>query len=194
MKKRCVWPGDDALMIEYHDNEWGVPEHDDKRLLQFLVLGGAQAGLSWMTILRRREGYLKAFEGFDPGVVARFDEKKVEELLEDKGIIRNRSKVSCAVANARAFVEIQKEFGSFDEYIWKFVGSRPKKNSWKTDKDIPARTEESDAMSEDLISRGFKYVGSTICYAFMQAAGMVNDHVVDCFRYEEVDSENMTPK
>ena len=194
MKKRGVWPGDDPLMIEYHDNEWGVLEHDDKRLFQFLVLGGAQAGLSWMTILRRREGYLKAFEGFDPGVVARFDEKKIEELLEDKGIIRNRSKVSCAVANARAFVEIQKELGSFDEYIWKFVSSRPKKNSWETDKDIPARTDESDAMSEDLVSRGFKYVGSTICYAFMQAAGMVNDHVVDCFRYDEVDSDNMTPK
>ncbi|MEE9116678.1 MAG: DNA-3-methyladenine glycosylase I [Thermoplasmata archaeon] len=176
------------MMIEYHDNEWGVPEHDDKKLFQFLVLGGAQAGLSWMTILRRREGYLKAFEGFDPRVVAKYDDKKIEELLKDKGIIRNRSKVSCAVANASALVEVQKEFGSFDEYIWKFVGSRPKKNNWRTDKDIPARTDESDAMSEDLKNRGFKYVGSTICYAFMQAAGMVNDHVVDCFRYEEVDS------
>jgi DNA-3-methyladenine glycosylase I len=151
MKKRCAWPGKDPLMIEYHDCEWGVPEHDDRRLLQFLVLGGAQAGLSWMTILRRREGYLKAFEGFDPSAVARFDEKKIEELLEDKGIIRNRSKVSCAVANARAFVDVQKEFGSFDEYIWKFVGSRPKKNRWRKDKDIPEKTKESEAMSEDLL-------------------------------------------
>jgi DNA-3-methyladenine glycosylase I len=187
MKKRCPWPREDPLLIEYHDKEWGVPEHDDRILLQHLVLGGAQAGLSWMTVLRKREAYQEAFEGFDPKVVAGFDEKKIEELLEDKGIIRNRSKVTWAVANARAFVEIQKEFGSFDEYIWKFVGSRPMKNSWRRDMEIPARTDESDAMSKDLKERGFKYVGSMICYAFMQAAGMVNDHVVDCFRYEEVD-------
>jgi DNA-3-methyladenine glycosylase I len=194
MKKRCPWPREDPLLIEYHDNEWGVPEHDDRRLLQHLVLGGAQAGLSWMTVLRRRGAYLRAFEDFEPKVVAGFDEKKIEELLEDKGIIRNRSKVTWAVANARAFVEIQKEFGSFDEYIWKFVGSRPKKNRWRKDVDIPEKTKESEAMSEDLKSRGFKYVGSTICYAFMQAAGMVNDHVVGCFRYDEVGSEKMTPK
>jgi DNA-3-methyladenine glycosylase I len=194
MKKRCPWPREDPLLVEYHDNEWGVPEHDDRRLLQHLILGGAQAGLSWMTVLRRREAYLKAFGGFDPKVVAGFDERKIEELLEDKGIIRNRSKVTWAVSNARAFVEIQKEFGSFDEYIWKFVGSRPKKNSWRKDMDIPESTDESIAMSEDLKKRGFKYVGSTICYAFMQAAGMVNDHLVDCFRYEEVDPPTTEPK
>jgi DNA-3-methyladenine glycosylase I len=194
MKKRCPWPREDPLMIDYHDKEWGVPEHDDKRLLRHLILDGAQAGLSWMTILRRREAYDRAFEGFDPKVVAGFDDKKIEELLEDKGIIRNRSKVTWAVSNAREFVKIQEEFGSFDEYIWGFVDSKTKKNSWRKDMEIPARTEESDAMSEDLKKRGFKYVGSTICYAFMQAAGMVNDHIVDCFRYEEVDPAPTRPK
>jgi DNA-3-methyladenine glycosylase I len=194
MKKRCEWSELDPLMVEYHDNEWGVPEHDDHKLFQLLVLDGAQAGLSWLTILRKREGYLKAFDGFNPESVAKYDEARIENLLLDKGIIRNRSKVSCAVSNAKAFVDVQKEFGSFDAYVWEFIGGRPKINAWKGDSEIPPRTVESDALSDDLIGRGFKYAGSTICYAFMQGVGMVNDHVVDCFRYEQINSMSNKPK
>jgi len=179
-------PEDDPHCRPYHDEEWGVPVHDDVRLFEMLVLEGAQAGLSWITVLRRREGYRKAFDGFDPGKVAGYDEKRIEELLQDEGIIRNRRKVESAVRNARAFLEVQEEFGSFDAYIWSFVGGKQKKNAWKTMKEIPAETGESKAMSRDLKKRGFNFVGPTICYAFMQAVGMVNDHTVDCYRYQEV--------
>jgi DNA-3-methyladenine glycosylase I len=173
-------------MISYHDREWGVPCHDDRVLFEFLILEGAQAGLSWETILKKRENYRAAFDHFEPRKVARYDERKVKRLLADAGIIRNRLKITAAIQNARAFLEVQNEFGSFDAYIWRFVGERPRKNAWKVRSEIPARTAESDAMSKDLRKRGFKFVGSTICYAFMQAVGMVNDHTVDCFRYSEV--------
>jgi DNA-3-methyladenine glycosylase I len=186
VKTRCTWAGTDPLYVAYHDTEWGVPQHDDRKLFEMLVLEGAQAGLSWLTILRRREGYREAFDGFDPARVAAYDERKVAELLADTRIIRNRLKVLAAITNARRFLEVQQEFGSFDAYQWRFVGGRPKKNAWRTDREIPARTEESDALSKDLVKRGFKFVGSTICYAFMQAAGMVNDHTTDCFRYAEL--------
>ena len=186
MKIRCEWASGDSLYIDYHDNEWGVPEHDDRKLFEFLVLEGAQAGLSWLTILRKRENYREAFDNFDVGKIAAYDTRKLEELLSNKGIVRNRLKIEAAIQNAKAFLALQKEFGSFDAYIWQFVGGKPKKNAWKTVKEIPSKTVESDAMSRDLIKRGFKFVGSTICYAFMQAVGMVNDHTVDCFRYHEV--------
>lgn len=186
MKKRCGWAGDDGLYIEYHDKEWGVPVQDDRKHFEFVVLESAQAGLSWITILKRRENYREAFDGFDPEKVAKYDEKKVEELLNNKGIIRNRRKIEAAVANAKTFLRIQEEFGSFDKYIWQFVGGKTLKNNWKTLEDIPAKTSESEALSKDLKKRGFKFVGPTICYAHMQAAGLVNDHLVDCFRYEEV--------
>ncbi len=185
-KTRCKWAGDDPLIIEYHDREWGVPVHDDRLLFEFLILEGAQAGLSWTTILRKRESYRRAFDGFDPAVVAGYDDRKVEELLVNQGIVRNRRKIQAAIENARAFQEIQKEFGSFDAYIWRFVGNRPIRNSWKNLMDLPAETKESRQMSSDLKKRGFKFVGPTICYAFMQAVGMVNDHTVDCFRYSEI--------
>jgi DNA-3-methyladenine glycosylase I len=178
---RCPW-ATSPLGIAYHDQEWGVSVHDDRRLFELLILEGAQAGLSWETILRRREGYRMAFAGFDPAAVAVFDGAKVKTLLADPGIIRNRLKVESAVRNARAFLEIQREFGSFDAYIWRFVGGRPKVNRWKTMSQVPASTAESDAMSKDLKRRGFNFVGSTICYAFMQAVGMVDDHLVTCFR------------
>jgi DNA-3-methyladenine glycosylase I len=186
MKQRCEWATTDPLSMRYHDEEWGVPEHDDRRLFEFLVLEGAQAGLSWLTILRKRDNYGKAFDGFDAKTIAEYDERKVAELLLNTGIVRNRLKILATIQNAKAFLTIQQEFGSFDRYIRQFVARTPKKNTWKTLKEIPYKTSESDAMSKDLIKRGFKFVGSTICYAFMQANGMVNDHIVDCFRYNDV--------
>ena len=184
MIARCGWAGiNDTAMLAYHDTEWGVPVHDDRRLFEFLILEGAQAGLSWATILRKRENYRKAFDGFDAQIIARYDDKKIAALLADEGIVRNRLKVAAAVKNAQAFLAVQKEFGSFDVYIWSFVGGAPIKNARTSLQDIPARTAESDAMSKDLVRRGFKFVGSTICYAFMQAVGMVNDHTMECVRY-----------
>jgi DNA-3-methyladenine glycosylase I len=184
--KRCEWAGADPLYVEYHDVEWGVPEHDDRKLFEMLVLEGAQAGLSWITILRKRENYRRAFNGFDPRIVAAYDDAKVAALLQDSGIVRNRLKIAATVNNARRFLEVQDEFGSFDAYIWRFVGGKPKKNAWKSIAEIPAKTPESDALSKDLLKRGFKFVGSTICYAHMQATGMVNDHVEGCFRRDAV--------
>jgi DNA-3-methyladenine glycosylase I len=182
---RCHW-AKNALNIPYHDEEWGVPLHDDVKLFEFVVLEGAQAGLSWDTILQKRSRYREVFDGFDAEKIARYDKKKVRQLLADAGIIRNRLKVDSAISNARAFLKVQEEFETFDAYIWRFVGSRPKQNAWKTHKRVPAKTAESDAMSKDLQKRGFRFVGSTICYAFMQATGMVNDHVLNCFRYQEL--------
>ena len=180
---RCSWAKNE-LSIRYHDEEWGVPVHDDRTLFEFLILEGAQAGLSWNTILNKRENYRRAFDGFDPRKVARYDQRKITELLADPGIVRNKLKVAAAVGNAKAFLKVQEEFGSFDKYIWQFVGGKPKVNKWESLRQLPARTPESDAMSKDLLRRGFKFVGSTICYAFMQAVGMVNDHAIDCFRYK----------
>jgi DNA-3-methyladenine glycosylase I len=185
-KKRCAWVGSDPLFIAYHDEEWGVPVHDDRLLFEFLVLEGAQAGLSWSTILRKRDAYRRAFDGFDPRKVARYDKRKVAALLGNAGIVRNRAKIESAINNAKAFLDIQAEFGSFDAYQWAFVDGRPKQNRWRAVADIPPRTTQSDAMSKDLKSRGFTFVGSTIIYAHMQAIGMVNDHVADCFRHREV--------
>jgi DNA-3-methyladenine glycosylase I len=188
-ERRCNWPSleGNALYLNYHDSEWGVPVHDDRKLFEFIILEGAQAGLSWLTILKRRANYRKAFDNFDPRRVARYDERKIRDLLNDSGIIRNRLKVASAIRNAQSFISIQEEFGSFDEYIWQFVpGSKPIKNRWKNLSQIPPRTSASDAMSRDLIKRGFSFAGSTICYAHMQATGMVNDHITDCFRYNEV--------
>jgi DNA-3-methyladenine glycosylase I len=185
MKKRCDWAGEEQIYIDYHDQEWGVPIHDDGKLFEFLILEGAQAGLSWITILKKRENYRKAFDGFDPEKVARYDEKKIEALMANEGIVRNRLKVQGAIQNAKAFLAVQQEFGSFDAYIWGFVDGKPQKNAWKSLKEVPATTSVSDAMGKDLKKRGFKFVGSTICYAFMQAVGMVNDHITDCFRYDE---------
>lgn len=182
--QRCAWARDD-LSIAYHDKEWGVPLHDDRSLFEFLILEGAQAGLSWTTILKKRPAYRKAFDGFDPRKVARYDERKIAALLENAEIVRNRLKIRAAVRNAQAFLAVQKEFGGFDKYIWEFVGGRPLQNRRRRLQDVPARTRQSDAMSRDLLKRGFTFVGSTICYAFMQATGMVNDHLVTCFRYEE---------
>lgn len=184
-RTRCAWIAD-PLMMKYHDEEWGVPLHDDRKLFEFMVLDAFQAGLSWKTILNKRENFRKAFDQFDPVKIAAYSEEKYENLLADAGIIRNRSKIRATITNAQAFLRIQKEFGTFDKYIWSFVGYLPKVNSWKSLSEIPAKTEISDLMSKDLTKRGFKFVGSTICYAFMQAAGMVNDHVTDCFRYEEL--------
>jgi len=183
--KRCAWPLND-LAIAYHDNEWGVPLHDDRGLFEFLILEGAQAGLSWDTILRKREAYRKAFDNFDPAKVASYSESRCEKLLLNDGIIRNRLKIASAVSNAKVFLKVQKEFGSFDKYIWQFVGGKPIVNRVKGNGDVPAKTEISDAISKDLKKRGFNFVGSTIMYAFMQATGMVNDHMVSCFRYEEL--------
>jgi DNA-3-methyladenine glycosylase I len=179
---RCPWASGD-LSVRYHDEEWGVPVHDDRKLFEFLILEGAQAGLSWSTILNKRENYRKAFDGFDVERIARYDRRKVARLLRDPGIVRNKLKIASTIANAKAFLRVQKEFGSFDRYIWQFVGGKPRVNSPKSMKQVPARSEESDAMSRDLKKRGFNFVGSTICYAFMQAVGMVDDHVVECFRY-----------
>lgn len=186
LKTRCGWAGEDALYVEYHDCQWGVPVHDDRLLFEMLVLEGAQAGLSWLTILRKRENYRRVFDGFDPQQVATYDEKKIAKLLVDPGIVRNRLKVTSAIQNARAFLKVQEEHGSFDAYVWRFVDGKPKRNAWKSLKELPAKTPESDAMSRELKRAGFNFVGSTICYAFMQAVGMVNDHLTECFRYREV--------
>lgn len=182
---RCPWAKGENY-IHYHDTEWGVPVHDDRLLFEFLVLEGAQAGLSWATILNKRDNYRQAFDGFVPEIVAKYGEKKRQSLLANPGIVRNRLKIDAAIKNAQAFLETVEEFGTFEAYVWRFVGGRPKQNAWVSIKEVPARTPESDAMSADLKRRGFKFVGSTICYAFMQAVGMVNDHVVDCFRHREV--------
>ena len=182
--QRCSWPSTE-LDIAYHDKEWGVPVHDDRVLFEFLVLEGAQAGLSWSTILKKRENYRRAFAGFDPKTVARFTSVQKKKLMRDEGIVRNRLKIDSTVTNARAFLAVQKEFGSFDRYVWGFVGGEPIRNARKG-KDIPARTAESDALSKDLKRRGFRFVGTTICYAFMQAVGMVNDHLTTCYRYREL--------
>ena len=183
---RCPWAGSDPLYIDYHDTEWGVPLHDDQRLFEMLILEGAQAGLSWITILRKRAAYRKAFDDFDPRKVARYRQPRIERLLSNDGIVRNRLKIESTVRNAAAVRDVQHEFGTFDAYIWRFVGGRPLQNARRSMKDVPAATPESDAMSKDLKKRGFTFVGSTICYAFMQATGMVNDHVVDCFRFRRV--------
>jgi len=186
MKPRCEWCGSDPLYVAYHDEDWGVPVHDDRHLFEMLVLEGAQAGLSWLTILRKREGYRKAFRGFDFGKVAKFTKRDVKRLLGNPEIVRNRLKVESAIKNARGVIAIRKEFGSLNEYLWSFVDGKPLQNSWKSMGEIPARTEQSDAMSKDLKKRGLNFVGSTICYAFMQSVGMVNDHVTGCFRYKEM--------
>ena len=182
MKQRCAWCGTDPLYIKYHDEEWGVPVHDDRKLFEMLTLEGAQAGLSWITILKKRENYRKAFNNFDPKKIARYDLKKVGKLLDDAGIVRNRLKIASTITNAAAFLAIQKEYGSFDKYVWKFVGGKPKRNSPKTLKDIQPKTSLSDVLSKDLKKRGFRFVGSTICYAFMQAVGIVDDHTTNCYR------------
>ena len=182
---RCTWPKTE-LDIHYHDTEWGVPQHDDRVLFEFLILEGAQAGLSWSTILKKRENYRAALDQFDAKRIAKYDERKVEKLLADPGIVRNKLKVASTILNAKAFLAVQKEFGSFDAYLWQFVGGKPRQDARRSMKDVPARTAESDAMSKDLLKRGFKFVGSTICYALMQAVGMVTDHTVDCFRHKPV--------
>jgi DNA-3-methyladenine glycosylase I len=183
---RCEWAKNE-LSIAYHDHEWGVPLHDDIALFEFLILEGAQAGLSWDTILKKRDNYRRVFDNFDPQIIARYDERKVKDLLANPGIVRNPLKIHAAIENARAFLAVQSEFRSFDAYLWRFVGGRPKRNRWRTIKEIPSRSHEADALSKDLKQRGFKFVGPTICYAFMQAVGMVNDHIVDCFRYWEIE-------
>ena len=183
MTTRCPWAGPDPLYREYHDTEWGAPVHDDRHFFEMLILEGAQAGLAWITILRKRQGYRDAFEGFDPAVVARYDARRLAALLENPAIIRNRRKIESAVGNARAFLRIQDEHGSFDRYVWQFVDGRPRQNRWRSLDEVPAETSESRTMSRDLKRRGFRFVGPTICYAFMQATGLVNDHLVDCFRH-----------
>ena len=186
-KNRCAWvPLDNPLYVKYHDEEWGVPIHDDQLLFEFLILEGAQAGLSWLTILKKRDNYRLAFNDFDPQKVALYDEKKIEELMQNSGIIRNRRKIESAIANARAFLEIQSKYGSFDSFIWNFVDGKPIVNCWKSTKEIPPKTSLSDTLSKELIKKGFKFVGSTIIYSHMQATGMVNDHTTDCFRYNEL--------
>ena len=184
--QRCAWSTSDPLYITYHDREWGVPVHDDRLLFEFLVLEGAQAGLSWITVLRKRENYRQAFDQFDPQKIARYGDEKILELLNNPGIIRNRLKVNAAIGNARAFLAVQQEFGSFDTYVWRFVGDKPIQNAWTEMAQIPAKSAEAEALSKDLLRRGFKFVGPTICYAHLQATGMVNDHTIDCFRHQEV--------
>ena len=186
MKRRCEWANGSDLYINYHDKEWGVPVHDDRTLFEFLILEGAQAGLSWITILKKRDAYRKAYDNFNAKKIAKYDNKKVKALLNNPGIVRNKLKIVASIQNAKAFLATQKEFGSFDAYIWQFVGDRTKQNQWTSLKKLPSSTKESDAMSKDLKKRGFKFVGITICYAFMQAVGMVNDHTTGCFRYHEV--------
>lgn len=186
--RRCAWATSE-LMIPYHDKEWGVPQHDDRVLFEFLILEGAQAGLSWSTILAKRAAYRKAFSNFDPKKVAKYSPEKIAELLANPGIVRNRMKIESAVRNARALVKVQKEFGSFDRYIWQFVGGNPKVNRWRSMSQVPAQTPESIQMSKDLLKRGFGFVGPTVCYAFMQAVGLVNDHLVSCFRYAEISTQ-----
>jgi DNA-3-methyladenine glycosylase I len=185
-RQRCAWAGDDALYQQYHDTEWGVPLHNDRALFEFLILEGAQAGLSWITILRKRENYRAAFDGFDAQRIARYDANKIESLLQNAGIVRNRLKVSATVINAQKFLNVRDEFGSFDSFVWRFVDGKPKQNRWCSPTEVPASTPESEAMSKELKQRGFKFVGSTICYALMQATGMVNDHTTDCFRHKEL--------
>jgi DNA-3-methyladenine glycosylase I len=189
MQTRCGWVTTDPLYITYHDIEWGVPERNDRKLFELLILEGAQAGLNWLTILKKRDNYRQAFAGFDARKIAAFGDTQITTLLANTGIVRNRLKIQATITNARAFLALQKETSSFADYLWQFVGGTPKINTWKSLKEVPARTVESDAMSKDLVKRGFKFVGSTICYAFMQAAGMVNDHMVECFRYEEIKRE-----
>jgi DNA-3-methyladenine glycosylase I len=186
--KRCELVGADPIYVEYHDTEWGVPLHDDRKLFEFLVLEAAQAGLSWLTILRKRENYRAAFRDFDPGAVARFDRRSIDRLLRNAGIVRNRQKIEAAIANARAFLAVREEFGSFDRYAWSFVDGVPLQGRWRTTRDVPAKTPKSEAMSRNLSARGFRFVGPTICYAYMQATGMVNDHQLDCFRCAPVRS------
>lgn len=186
MRLRCPWAGSDPLYLAYHDTQWGIPLHDDRGLFEFLILEGAQAGLSWITILKKRENYRAAFEGFDPEKVARYNAARIRKLLVNEGIIRNRLKITAAVDNARAFLNVQQAFGSFDAYIWQFVDGTPVRNQWKSMKQVPAQTDTSKRMSKELKKRGFKFVGPVICYAFMQAVGMVNDHLVDCFRHSEI--------
>ena len=186
MVKRCAWAGNDPQMREYHDREWGTPIHDDQLLFEFLILEGQQAGLSWSTILRKRDNFRNAFDNFDYNKIAKYSEKKIEELMSIEGIIRNRLKINAVIANAKAFLQVQKEFGSFDKYIWKFVNYKTIDNKFKELSELPSKTEQSEQMSKDLKKRGFKFIGPTICYAFMQAVGMVNDHVKDCFRYDEI--------
>jgi len=184
--KRCEWSDGSELYKDYHDKEWGVPVHDDRQLFEFLILEGAQAGLSWLTILKKREGYRKAFNNFDAKKISRYSDKKIAKLLSNPEIVRNRLKINAAIINAKSFLDVQKEFGTFDSYIWQFVAGKTIRNRWKSISEIPASTPESEAMSIDLKKRGFKFVGATICYAFMQAVGMVNDHLVNCFRYREL--------
>lgn len=186
MSTRCEWGGTDPLMVAYHDEEWGVPQHDDRKLFEFLILEGAQAGLSWLTILRKWDGYRKAFDNFDFDKIAGYGEGKVQELLADAGIVRNRLKIASTIGNARALLDVREELGTFDAYIWAFVGGSPRVNAWASLEEIPAKTQEAEAMSKDLKRRGFRFVGPTVCYAFMQAAGLVNDHQVGCFRREEL--------
>ena len=181
---RCSWAGDDPIYIDYHDTQWGIPVHDDQKLFEFLILEGAQAGLSWITILKKRNNYQKAYNQFQVEKVARYSTKKIQSLLANPGIVRNKLKIQSSITNAQAFIDIQNEFGSFDYYLWRFVNGMPIQNNWKTHSHIPVTTKESDALSLDLKKRGFKFVGSTICYAYMQAVGMVNDHVTDCFRHK----------
>ena len=183
---RCEWCGDDPLYIRYHDEEWGMPGHNDRKLFEMLLLEGAQAGLSWITVLRKRENYRKAFSNFNPNKIARYDEKRIKELLNNPGIIRNRLKINAAIINAQCFLKVKKEFGTFDDYIWQFVNHEPVINKFKSLSELPATSEASETMSKDLKNRGFKFIGPTICYAFMQACGMVNDHVVNCYRYKQV--------
>lgn len=186
VKRRCVWANGNGLYTKYHDMEWGVPLHDDRKLFEFLILEGAQAGLSWITILKKRSAYRKAYNNFNAVKIAKYDKKKIRELLDNPGIVRNRLKIQASIQNAKAFLAVKKEFGSFDNYIWRFIGGRPKQNTWIRLSQLPASTKESDAMSKDLKVRGFKFVGPTICYAFMQAVGMVNDHTMNCFRHRAV--------
>jgi DNA-3-methyladenine glycosylase I len=183
---RCGWANSHPLYVAYHDEEWGVPVHDDRLLFELLVLEGAQAGLSWLTILRKREAYRQSFDGFDVGCVARYDERKIEQLLAEAGIVRNRRKIEAAILDARAVKEVQHEFGSFDAYVWQFVGGRPQQNAWRAVAELPTQSAASQSMSKNLVRRGFRFVGPTICYAFMQSAGLVNDHITRCFRYKQV--------
>ena len=185
MAERCAWVGDDPLMVEYHDTEWGVPLHDDRKFFEYLTLDGAQAGLSWRNILHKRGGYRRAFDDYDVNAIAGFSEERIAETLLDPGIVRNRQKVRSVVSNAEAFLRVQEEFGSFDAYVWGFVDRRPIRNRWQESGDIPTKTPESEALSRDLMARGFKFVGPTICYAFMQGAGLVNDHLITCFQYDD---------
>ncbi len=188
--QRCDWPSSDELMIKYHDNEWGVPNHDDRKWFEYITLDAFQAGLSWAIVLNKRENFRKAFNNFDPKIIAEYDQIKVEELIQDAGIIRNKLKINATISNAKIFLDVQKEFSSFDNYIWRFVNGKAIVNHWKSITNLPASTVESDKLSTDLKKRGFKFVGTTICYAFMQSAGMVNDHQITCFRYKEIIENN----